>query len=684
MLPATHIYFLCLVLPVSRPYVITPIIRDKLYIRDGDLSIGALFSLTKPNESDPMCGEAVPDFEAVEIAETVDFAITYINEKSKLLPGVKLGFVIADACSKESIAALQAVRFLPRSNPEDYLQPKNPLYLQSFDVIGVIGTDQSFTTALVSDILNGNRIPVISFAATDDILDDDKLYPILYRMVPPDKNIAHAIKKFFLFQNWSHINVVVNPDVYKTEASFSNIMGILSQNFKCFSAVFEVDERFNFKKMINSILNSETASRIVLILTDELTMGMIIRAVEETQSEGKLLWVGLDKWVKLMIKKAVPLGSIGITDQGRYKSGFLEHLQRAEEKKVNPWLETAINGTLNCMSKSCFENQLKRLKDMPNLTPSMYNAVMVFAHSLSIFLKRYCRTLNGSNAVRCFRSKRLKFPLLIANVSFVEETEEIRFTKHHYVNRPFSFYQYVGRRNKTLRSLAYQSKTNNTLKLLNDLDLTVFRFNVSYLNIKSYCTPVCQKHEAHNYTSHCCYTCLACKGDQFVNKKFSTCQHCPSLHWPKLLPDNETECRPIPPFYLNMEDNVCTLLLAFSSACTLLVLLFGYLYWAKRRSIVVKASSFEISIGQMICFVTGYLAVPVLLLKPTYASCTIGVLMFTLSFNNSYMLMLIKAIRVYRIFKASMKMKRRISFTQTKFVLGASVVYFIFEVRLFR
>ncbi|KAK6993366.1 metabotropic glutamate receptor 3, partial [Biomphalaria glabrata] len=123
MLPATHIYFLCLVLPVSRPYVITPIIRDKLYIRDGDLSIGALFSLTKPNESDPMCGEAVPDFEAVEIAETVDFAITYINEKSKLLPGVKLGFVIADACSKESIAALQAVRFLPRSNPEDYLQP---------------------------------------------------------------------------------------------------------------------------------------------------------------------------------------------------------------------------------------------------------------------------------------------------------------------------------------------------------------------------------------------------------------------------------------------------------------------------------------------------------------------------------------------------------------------------------
>ncbi|KAH9508062.1 hypothetical protein Btru_052732 [Bulinus truncatus] len=740
LLVAASVLLLCLTISVSRAYIIMPDMNQRLYIKIGDLNLGSILSFTSSNETTHVCGKNVSSFSPIEMVEAMVFAINTINQRG-FLSGIKLGFVIADACSEPLVAAMQAVRFLPKSDPEDYkpthgtiyriggrghvrtygdgtgvwlesalesnnfnpisdfshndvslrlphpahclsISPANKNYLQSFDVIGVIGTESSFTTMLVSDILIHCDIPVVSVHATDNRFNDEDLYPILYRMQPPDNNIACAIETFLSDNKWFHFSILIREHD-EIEDSYNSIRARLTAKFSCISRVFEVSEDLDYKLLIESILNDNISSRIVIILADTLVMAKIIKATKETQSEGMIVWVGLEHWTTLIAGREAPVGSIGITDAGNYMQGYLQYLRGLNLSNANPWFADAFRDLLKCTESACVSEYLRNIKQIPNLTSSMYNAVMVFGYALKDFLRTVCRGERSKHAVSCFQRNRHRFPPFIANVTFNESSEWIYFTRERYLRKSFAIYQAVGRSNESMVQIAYHNWKNVSMIRLREMDLSVYRFNLSYLDPNAYCTPPCRSNETTIYISSCCYMCRFCAKNEIVSDSKRQCVPCPKLHWPQVVSSNLTVCAPIEPYYLNFYARVSILLLSLSGLFTLSVLVAGYLYWRNRENQIVKASNIELSMGQLVCFLTGYLAIPVLLLKPSYASCTIGILMFTASFNNSYMLMLIKAMRVYRIFTASLRAVRRVSFTQTRFVLGASVSYLVFEVSLF-
>uniref|UniRef100_A0A2C9KUN2 Receptor ligand binding region domain-containing protein n=1 Tax=Biomphalaria glabrata TaxID=6526 RepID=A0A2C9KUN2_BIOGL len=92
---------------------VLPPLGDRQYVQEGDLYIGGIFSMTAFDPVKP-CGQFVDTFNAIETVETMAFMV---NELNKRLP-IQLGFVVIDTCSKESVAAVQALRFLPLSDTE--------------------------------------------------------------------------------------------------------------------------------------------------------------------------------------------------------------------------------------------------------------------------------------------------------------------------------------------------------------------------------------------------------------------------------------------------------------------------------------------------------------------------------------------------------------------------------------
>ncbi|CAL1543091.1 unnamed protein product, partial [Lymnaea stagnalis] len=142
------------VLHKSFAHIIVPPMDDVVYSVEGDFNIGVIVSISS-HERTRICGTNLPinALMMVEVVEVIVYAITQINLDKTLLPNMKLGFVILDACKKTQAAVFQAMRFLPQSNPDDYKVSNTPGLLHSFDVIGVIGTDESHTTIPVSHLL---------------------------------------------------------------------------------------------------------------------------------------------------------------------------------------------------------------------------------------------------------------------------------------------------------------------------------------------------------------------------------------------------------------------------------------------------------------------------------------------------------------------------------------------------
>ncbi|KAH9496476.1 hypothetical protein Btru_010961 [Bulinus truncatus] len=123
LLPQLALLLPLLAREVGSRFVVPPM-NDKLYIEEGDLVIGGIFSITERDHMSP-CSDRVVDFFRIDLVESMVFSIREINQI--LLPDLRIGFVVADACNKETTAALQALRFLPKPHEDDDIpvQPTN-------------------------------------------------------------------------------------------------------------------------------------------------------------------------------------------------------------------------------------------------------------------------------------------------------------------------------------------------------------------------------------------------------------------------------------------------------------------------------------------------------------------------------------------------------------------------------
>lgn len=155
----------------------------------------------------------------------------------------------------------------------------------------------------------------------------------------------------------------------------------------------------------------------------------------------------------------------------------------------------------------------------------------------------------------------------------------------------------------------------------------------------------------------CCWLCQACRINERLADNGTRCEACPIFQWPDPT-TGSTTCIDIPVDIqeLNSIRGVAQSTLALGSfLCCLAVLVFFVRHRHKR---VIKASSHELSLVMLLAICLGYVTILTLLATPTDITCRANYLLFCLSFAFLYGPLLMRALRIFRIFDAGKRTVR--------------------------
>jgi hypothetical protein len=176
-----------------------PGLLDRMYpisrVREADVNVGLIVSIHQTAASDARCDDLRPG--GVIQALAMQFAVDEINERDDLMPNVTLGFVQLDDCW-DSLKALEASVYFVKDNcgggggyggnvaSHNVSSGDTNSFFQSYEVIGIIGPEDSETSITISPYLGTFRIPHMAVYATANSLSDKARFPYFMRLVPAE------------------------------------------------------------------------------------------------------------------------------------------------------------------------------------------------------------------------------------------------------------------------------------------------------------------------------------------------------------------------------------------------------------------------------------------------------------------------------------------------------------------
>ena len=199
----------------------------------------------------------------------------------------------------------------------------------------------------------------------------------------------------------------------------------------------------------------------------------------------------------------------------------------------------------------------------------------------------------------------------------------------------------------------------------------------------SRCSYPCGPHEARVVQEvTCCWLCQPCRVNERLILNGTRCDPCPAFTWPD--PSNaNTTCLSIPPDTLRLNSLMGGVQAALALLCLLFCVVVFVFFHRHRKCRVIKASSRQLSFLILLAISLGYLVIVTLLAPPTDITCRVNFLLFCVSFTLIYGPLLVRALRIFRIFEASKRSARRPRMIDTSHQLIFSFVFLFIQVRAF-
>ena len=148
----------------------------------------------------------------------------------------------------------------------------------------------------------------------------------------------------------------------------------------------------------------------------------------------------------------------------------------------------------------------------------------------------------------------------------------------------------------------------------------------------------------------CCWRCKACRLNEFVEQ--NECRPCPENEWPDKT-FNFTRCIEVTLRMRIFSDPVRIVQLVLSIMGLLACVAVGAFFVYHGNNRVIKASSRELSAEILFAIALGYATALSFLAIPSKLTCIVNFVMFSVSFNLIYGPLLVKTVRIYRIFYSS-------------------------------
>ena len=177
----------------------------------------------------------------------------------------------------------------------------------------------------------------------------------------------------------------------------------------------------------------------------------------------------------------------------------------------------------------------------------------------------------------------------------------------------------------------------------------------------------------------CCWGCEMCD-DNSIILNGTECMACPSTFWPN---EAYNKCVAIVPDTVSLKKPIATVI--FSLACVGIfmscVTASGLVYY--RHEQLVKTTSRELSIINLLGLTTTFIAVIPLLQPPSTLTCPSSEALISICFTLTYVPTLLKVNRIYRIFRAGKRSVRRPRFVTPRHQLTLAGILIFIQVSLY-
>ncbi|XP_039638856.1 extracellular calcium-sensing receptor-like [Perca fluviatilis] len=597
------------------------------------------------------------------------FAIEEINNSTELLPGIKLGYHIYDACGSVPVAVHVAFQL---SNGLDTVFYTSDNCSQSGMVKAVVGESESTPSISMSRIIGPFNIPQVSYFATCACLSDKQQYPNFLRTVPSDQFQADALAKLVKHFGWTWIGAVRSDSDYGNNgmASFLDAArkeGICVEYSESF---YRTHPRSRIQKVADVIRRS--TAMVVVAFTSPVDLSILLEELSLEPFKPRQ-WIGSESWVTApdMLRFSFCAGTIGFGIQKSVIPGVRDFLLDLSPSKVaaSPVLTEFWEDAFNCRlgkSAAIDERLCDGTEDIKTLqspytdtsqlriTNMVYKAVYAIAHAIH---KAVCQETNSTTQCDTFTRLEPKEVLTqLKKVNFSRNGYDVSFDAN---SDPVARYELVNS----------QKSESGSIKLVTvgqyDASLPVgqkFQINRNLTWVDggtqvpvSVCTDSCPpgtRKLLQKGKPICCYDCILCPEGEISNATDSPgCFPCPKEFWPNAERDT---CLPKPVEFLSYNEVLGIILAAFSVGGACLAIVTAAVFYRHRTSPIVRANNSELSFLLLFSLTLCFLCSLTFIGAPSEWSCMLRHTAFGITFVLCMSCVLGKTIVVLMAFKATL------------------------------
>ena len=600
-----------------------------------------------------------------EEAMAMVYAVEVMNANQEILPNVKLGFEIHDTCSSGSTALNASLQFLP----EMCLATSNTSgsRLSTGYLSGIVGPALSSVAVPVATLLNLFNSPQISFSATANLLSDKNDFTYFFRTVPPDSGQVMAMYEIIKTFNWTYVSIIYTDNVYGT-GGFNQLQSILARGDNgtkiCLAHTIPVRLEANdsvFNDVVATLLTSRRYATAVVLFANAQTAIGLINAWSKRNNTHNVTWIVSDG-AATALDTSVVRGMLSVSPTIRESISFTQWFRRIglSNTEGSPWAHEYFTSFVCTQNSSITSqrncNETVTIADYNDyrqcpFVPAILNAVYAFAHALHNFSvvkcnKTICSEMLDLSGQRINGELFLEYLRYVTFTGSSEETvtfdsnQDLRHGDYNIYNvQPvamdddLNYFDYV--------------KVGNWSSGTLSLNVSSIWWNTGKKPL-SVCSLPCKPgffEQRITGEADCCWTCEPCTNTQISDGR--TCSSCLPGYSPNA---QKSACEPLSIVFVNWLNPFALVLLiaSFCGAAMTLILMVTFIAFRKTR--VIKATSRELSAvflcGILIC----YLLPLVYIGKPHVVNCAIRRYGVWVCLSLCFGAMLLKLIRIYRIF----------------------------------
>ncbi|XP_062282627.1 taste receptor type 1 member 1 [Scomber scombrus] len=618
---------------------------------EGDYLIGGLFDIhqaggpvyhDRPEDTD--CSSQPFILSSYRRFQLMRFTVEEINNSTKLLPNVSLGYEIFDRCSDTKnfpgILKLISVNGLiqPWGNPHRNLSTVSK-------VIAVVGPFSSTESLTVAPLFMVDLIPMVSYGAATSALSEKEKFPSFLRTVHSNKDIIAVIVNIILHFKWRWV-AFLNSDNDFGEDSLELFKKSIMDTEICLAYTEELNHNINYSLIFKRI--EEWGVHIIVVFAPEITSEALIDSAIELNVTNKV-WIAGDTWSlnkKLQKKKGIKnIGTIlGVSQPVVTIPGFSDYIfsSRSQTQCENAEQQTLCNQVCNCSTLSPEEVNAMD----PSFSFPVYSAVYAIAHAVHNVLQCGAGRCNDNITVYPYmvlaELKKSNFTLLNRSIQFDkngdpmygsysivywnqnDDAEEIGFSKFHPVVHFFI---------NSTKIQWYDNKVPTAL-----------------------CSPECHVGYAkrQNGIHKCCFTCEICPKGTYINNTEDpyNCIKCKETEWST---PGSTSCHLRVVEYVPFTDRGTILIMI--GVCTLvgLTLATSVLFAINYNTPVVRSAGGPMCFLILGCISLCSVSVFFFFGKPTIPFCILRFLPFFLFYTVCLVCFVVRSFQIVCIFKMAAK-----------------------------